>query len=65
MASYPKFTNSVVHSPYIPIKLNTKSFPTTSSKPTIYTLAHITVSFHMEPRKIDEYSLCVSGVVKN
>jgi len=58
------FTNSVFHSPYIPIKLNTKSFSTTSSEPTIYTLAHITVSFYLYTRNFDEYSLLVSGFEK-
>jgi len=57
-------TNSVFYSPYIPIKLNTKSFSTTSSKPTIYTLAYITVLSYIETRKSVDYSLYFSGVAK-
>ena len=50
MSSYP-----------IPITLTTKAFFTISSKHIIYTLTHITLSSYIETRKVDEYSLCVSG----
>lgn len=59
-----RFTNSVFYSPYIPIKLNTKSFSTTFSKRTIYTMAYTTLSSHIETRTSVDYSLCFSGVVK-
>jgi hypothetical protein len=62
MASYTKFTNSIFHATWIPIKLNTKSCSTTSSKHTIYKLEEITHFFLDRNQQIWWICLCVSGV---
>jgi hypothetical protein len=47
------------------LHLNSKSFCRTFSKHVIYALALITVSFYINTRKFDIYSLYISGVAKS